>query len=340
MKWFLLISITIVILSGCNTTEVNNQDTNTDKLDMENIGIYEEELVIENELNIGNYTGNITNGGFFAYSEGWIYFRNIFDDDKLYKIREDGSEFQKITDDTAAYINVNNDWIYYLTDEQYSSHGFFGEKIKRVSINGGSPQLVFEGSISHLHLINDSLYFINYMTISKMDVTNEHIEELPYKAFSMNVIDDKIYFFHHEGLIKGDVYGEEHQLIRQVGIGTHTIDEHFLYYSGQDSDYGIYRINLITNEKEDIVSEKVDYFNVLNGVIYYSTATAEVNRTIYRMDLKNKEKINLESIINSISIFPEFVIGGWGRQGFGSIEKLEIENMEWVSIYVNNNWDK
>lgn len=49
--------------------------------------------------------------------DGWVYFDNIDDGSKLYKMRFDGSGFQRLNDESASYIQVIGEWIYYTNVE-------------------------------------------------------------------------------------------------------------------------------------------------------------------------------------------------------------------------------
>ncbi|MGI6711164.1 MAG: DUF5050 domain-containing protein [Bacillota bacterium] len=52
----------------------------------------------------GNTPGNLNNNGLFAKAGDWIYYSNLIDQGKLYKMKADGTEVTKITDDYAWYI--------------------------------------------------------------------------------------------------------------------------------------------------------------------------------------------------------------------------------------------
>ena len=54
----------------------------------------------------GNTVGNIVNEGLVAKEGQWIYYRNLDDDDKIYKIRTDGTGRTRISDDNSWCINV------------------------------------------------------------------------------------------------------------------------------------------------------------------------------------------------------------------------------------------
>ena len=44
----------------------------------------------------GNTVGNIVNGGYVALQDDWLYYRNVSDGHKLYKIRIDGTDRQLV----------------------------------------------------------------------------------------------------------------------------------------------------------------------------------------------------------------------------------------------------
>jgi len=63
---------------------------------------------------VGNTAGNIYNGGLFCERDGRIYFSNDNDDGSLYVASSDLTKFKKLHNDKAVYINVDENYIYYL----------------------------------------------------------------------------------------------------------------------------------------------------------------------------------------------------------------------------------
>jgi hypothetical protein len=51
--------------------------------------------------------------GSINVADGWIYFSNILDENKLYKVKTDGNGLTKLSDDEALQISVIDGWIYY-----------------------------------------------------------------------------------------------------------------------------------------------------------------------------------------------------------------------------------
>lgn len=60
-----------------------------------------------------NFTVTDDTAEFINVSGDWIYYSNVSDENKLYKIKTDGTGKIKINDDDAMFINVMDDWIYY-----------------------------------------------------------------------------------------------------------------------------------------------------------------------------------------------------------------------------------
>ena len=52
-----------------------------------------------------------------AKRDGWVYFSNYNDYMRLYKIREDGTQMQKLNDEKSYDIDVIGEWVYYHNSE-------------------------------------------------------------------------------------------------------------------------------------------------------------------------------------------------------------------------------
>lgn len=71
---------------------------------------------------------------FINVSGDWIYFSNISNGDKLYKMKTDGTGKTKISDDDVMFINVSGDWLYYGT--------YSGEDTIKIKTDGTGRQIV------------------------------------------------------------------------------------------------------------------------------------------------------------------------------------------------------
>ena len=86
----LLISVIVAagLLAGCSSGR-NTGGTESDSVNT-----------------VGNTNGNISNGGMAAKLGDWIYYVNSGDNDRIYKIKSDGTEKTKLADDEASNINA------------------------------------------------------------------------------------------------------------------------------------------------------------------------------------------------------------------------------------------
>ncbi len=63
----------------------------------------------------------------------WIYYSNIDDNWKIYKIRTDGSGREQVNNDRSWFLSVFGDWIYYEDA---------ADDIYKVRIDGSDRQFV------------------------------------------------------------------------------------------------------------------------------------------------------------------------------------------------------
>ncbi|MBQ3027479.1 MAG: DUF5050 domain-containing protein, partial [Lachnospiraceae bacterium] len=63
----------------------------------------------------GNTAGNLYNHGLFAEDDSYIYFANLADNFRLYRMDHSLENVTKLCDDSVEYINVNaaSDYLYY-----------------------------------------------------------------------------------------------------------------------------------------------------------------------------------------------------------------------------------
>ena len=99
----------------------------------------------------GNTTGNISNGGLAARQGEWIYYSNSDDGEKIYKIKTDGSEREKINDDYSGFINVVGDWIYYSNQDDAG-------KIYKIKTDGSGREKINDDYSWFINVVGDWIY--------------------------------------------------------------------------------------------------------------------------------------------------------------------------------------
>ena len=190
----------------------------------------------------GTTQSNIRFGGYIAYADGWYYFRSN-DENKLYKMREDGSEAQKISDHTAKKIMVHDGYVYFEEED-----GFVG--IYRVSIDGTDEFQIYGSTVPFMGIREDKLYIIDSLDgLLALDLTQEF----------------------HEDTWGGDEVYNNREIFKD--IYRCCFDGEYIYYTAFSSD-GIWRASIQGGEPEQIVkSNAIDpiiagdylYYNDLDG---------------------------------------------------------------------------
>lgn len=57
--------------------------------------------------------------GYFVVAGDWLYYVQHDEDPGIYRLRTDGSSREKLSDDDGVWINVVDDWVYYLVGDHY-----------------------------------------------------------------------------------------------------------------------------------------------------------------------------------------------------------------------------
>ena len=192
----------------------------------------------EPEYAEGTSPGNIHSGGYIAYSDGWYYFRSN-DDEKLYRMREDGSESQKLSDHSAMYIFIHDSFVYFK--EEHGSVGIF-----QISTDGEGEQMIWGTDVQYMSVIGDKLYYLDYYDgLSAIDLT-QNPEDIPWSGES--------------------VYREEKFL---EDLFEMCFDGEYIYYTTIKLN-GIYRLSVATGEKEKIYKKEVSDIVLAGGYLYFN----------------------------------------------------------------------
>lgn len=84
--------------------------------------------------------------------DGWIYYRNLFDDNRIYRMRPDGSESSRLNEDRSWYVSLVNNWIFYINQDD-------GDRIYKMRIDGSEIKPLSDDRFSTLNLTYEWIYF-------------------------------------------------------------------------------------------------------------------------------------------------------------------------------------
>lgn len=269
----------IEYLNDGTNTNINENKNTTNSIDVENIN-----------NNILNNTSQ------FVVKGNELYYSDILNDHKLYKINLDGTNKKMLINDITYVENIaiDNDYIYFKglgKGKNNSGHGIF-----RCKTNGESLELLGTGVIEQFYLKDEWIYLsVSDSSIGagvfkvKKDGSNSeriklggHWNKYGYKNFI--IYDNKIY----GGLLSGgmgDQYlhginmdGKDSKLYQQsdnkyLDMKIKAISDDWIYFYNSDvlsSHYGdLYKIH--KDDKDGSTLTKIYLPSINNSSIYNNT---------------------------------------------------------------------
>lgn len=256
----------------------------------------------------GNTAGNIYNGGLFCEKDGKIFFSNDKADGSLYVMNSDCTNIKKLHDDKAVYINVDNNYIYYVraNNTRENNKGFmmfFNTGVFRIKRNG-SNLMAFTGNPgAYLSLKGNNVYFQRYdagvgLYLFKYQIDGT-LERLLVKdaVIPAEITDTKLYYAG---------YSEDHNIneLNLQSFTTHPAFEGsyyypifkgaYIYYIDVEDDYKIYRMHIDGSGQELLVDYRCSTYNITNsGTYLYYQVDDTVSNGMYRLNLKTMESSQL-----------------------------------------------
>ncbi|NQF16333.1 DUF5050 domain-containing protein [Brevibacillus sp. HB1.3] len=200
--------------------------------------------------------GSYASPGSVATQGDWIYYN----DNGLYKMKQDGSSLQKLSSDWADDITVAGDWIYYTRNRPYES--LYKLELDTYDIND-----TYEDTYELIKIKTDG----SSKTIVKsadMALLNSNVED-PNNVYASYVIDDTIYYQSSwAALYRMDVDGgNEKRLLDYVG-GLYFYQDWIIYTT--DNVGQLYKMKRDGTQNTLISEEELEVIGVSNDFIYFT----------------------------------------------------------------------
>ncbi len=277
----------------------------------------------------GNTPSNIVNYGMVAQEGDWIYYRNVADDGKLYKMLMDGSEKKKLSDDEALYINAADGWLYYCGTSRDESGNDFGGLYK-MRTDGTAREALSEVWTPRYISVVDGWIYYAYDGLYKMRIDgteNTKINETE-SIIDINVVNGWIYFIDRDSYLhKISTNGNEAELGWEIQANSiHVIDGWIYCIGGKytpSSNKG--EIFKISTDGSDFVSfdEYSGEISVADGWIFY-TDVFDSSGSLYKMRTDGTEKSRLSDFSYSLNI-----LNGWiYYYNDGELYRMHIDGSE------------
>lgn len=216
-------------------------------------------IVYNEDTVIGNYSGNLLNGGLVCEYKNKIYFSNLDDQGALYCMNSDGTNVKKIYTDKAAFINVYGNYIYYArrnntrTSEEGDFFTFNTTGMYRTNLDGTKIASLYEKATGLLALSGNQVLYQHYTSKKGLELHKVNIDKKDRLKLS------------EEPILPG------------------AITEGTLYYIGTASEHNIHTMNLQTYKSNVLAEGNFSHLILNNNYLYYWDLSN--NRAINRMKL-------------------------------------------------------
>jgi len=253
----------------------------------------------------GNTASNLVNFGLAAESNGWIYYANQSDYQRIYKMKIGDSSGQRLSDDPyASHMNVVGDWIYYVDSEG---------GLCRMKTDGSQLALMTDYPVDFMQASSDYIYFLaDYVR----DIDHYHSKELHRikpdgsgdetllsnlsSSWDYSVVDNDIYYLYWDATTQTQTLKSRAHYDILKNVDKFIISNNHIFYISH-GDKCIYKADMDGKNVIKVTSDTAKGLNVANGLIYY--ANTSDNNNIYKItnDGSDKSKIadvKSDSVIN------------------------------------------
>ena len=270
----------------------------------------------------GNTAGNLYNHGLICEYQGTVYFANPSDGGRLYSMDARGGNLKKLSSDVVSFINVDDNYIYYVRNNPgnvdiFSFSNFNTNSLVRVDHNGNNVLVLDTEPALYASLVGNYIYYLHYEESTgtvlykvKLDGSDQtQVSDVP--TYTCSTIGQYIYYNgmqNNHYIWRLNTASDTEGLLYTGNCWMPTVvNETTAYYIDIDKNYALTRLNLATEEKTLLASDRVDWYNIAGSYIYFQTSDAE-HPALCRMRTDGEEyEVIAEGIHKNICVTTYYV---------------------------------
>lgn len=237
----------------------------------------------------GNTTGNLNNSGMFCEYNGILYFSNTYDNNSLYSYNPDNGKCKKLCDGPVKSINADSHYIYFVRDVSQSANTFgistsTFRGLYRMDLNGKHKTCLHNGGVGNAQLVNNKIFFQNYSNdygfrLYSIEINGKNEKEVLQEAVTpTGYYDNSLIFCNandNHNVVKMNPETENIEQVYEGNCYFPIIQDNFLYFMDVENNYSLARVNLDTNEKTTLTTERLDTYNLYGDTIFYQVNDSE-----------------------------------------------------------------
>lgn len=247
-------------------------------------------IPMNDPVTVGNTPGNLYNSGYFCEYDGVVYFANPLDNNCLYSMNPDETEFKKLTRMGASFINAGGEYLYYYLDPSHTRATSGVETaareygIYRSRLNGKQQKNLLRIGVRNLTLGGSYLYYAalnsngNGGSTWKIRIDKEENETIANGMINTSCyVNGSIYYAgvdaSHDIFAMDTVNGN---IIRQILPGNYSFPQlvgDTIYFLDNAQNYCLCAAPVFGGTPRIITTERVDSFNVYGPYIFYASSS-------------------------------------------------------------------
>ncbi len=236
----------------------------------------------------GNTAGNLYNAGLYCEYNGTVYFANPGDGNRLYSMNANGSNLKKLSNDVVSYINVDENYIYYVRNNVSASlepgnfFNFSTNALCRYTKKDGDLLVLDDEPSLYASLVGNYIYYIHYdtkeaSTLYRVKIDGTEQKQISKTAYYTCSTDGQYIYYNgieeDHNVYEYNTANGSQALIYSGNCWMPIRVDNEIYFMDCDDNYKLAKVNLSTNEKTTLTTDRVDCFNIYGGYIYYQNNT-------------------------------------------------------------------
>lgn len=222
-----------------------------------------------NLSNVGKY-GGAWRGGLLTWQGSRVYLSRPDEDFAIYKMRADGSGYQRLGAENGFSLNAVGEWIYYININD-------GDKPYKMLTDGSMNTRLSDDSCAFLSVSGGYMYYDNGSDdgcLYRVNIeTGEQLKLTDGTVMFPCVSDGWIYYSPKSadsGLWRVPADGGEPRQLARGFIQTYCIADGWVYYVNVEDPYGIHRVRTDGTGYEMLFpfDFPITTFNISGGTMY------------------------------------------------------------------------
>lgn len=262
-------------------------------------------VTLASKPKIGNLSGNLNNRGFSVKSGSHVYYLGFEESktDGIYRVKTNGKDKKKISDDYGLYLNISGNYLYYL---EASENNYNSYNIVKMKTNGKDKEVVVEGvDTSKITVVNNYIYYFKNYQLYRVKTNGKNKEQISNRSMeNYEVIGNSIYYsYMNDGkyvIAKMKTNGDSVKRIDTDASKTFFVNNNDIYYIRQSADtsnYELYKIKTNGESKEKIADIsgdiRLDSINFDVSKLYYTKTNEDGTLSIYSIKTNGKDETKI-----------------------------------------------